>query len=51
LGSKTKAAACGTCGSVHVHSRGYRRTKSFLIQRFQCQTCGSWSDGVRKKVV
>lgn len=50
LGTKTKATACGACGSSHVHSRGYRRTKSFLIQRLQCQTCGSWSDGTRKKV-
>jgi hypothetical protein len=41
---------CGACGSDHTQSRGYRRTKSFLIQRIQCQTCGSWQDGARKKV-
>lgn len=42
---------CGACGSDHVQSRGTRRTKSFLIQRLQCQNCGSWQDGTRKKIV
>lgn len=41
---------CGVCGGVHLHSRGTRRTKSFSIQRLQCQSCGAWQDGVRKKV-
>ena len=41
---------CGACGSSHVQSRGFRRTKYFKIQRLQCQTCGSWQDGTRKKV-
>lgn len=41
---------CGACGSNHVQSRGYRRTKAFRIQRLQCQKCGSWSDGKREKV-
>lgn len=50
LGNKTKAAACGACGSSKVHSRGYRRTKHFLVQRLQCQDCGSWHEGTRKKV-
>lgn len=47
----TKSKACGACGSHHVQSRGYRRTKAFKVQRLQCQTCGSWSDGTRSKVV
>lgn len=46
----TKSKACGSCGSHHVHSRGFRRTKAFKIQRLQCQDCGSWSDGTRHKV-
>jgi hypothetical protein len=46
----TKGIACGACGSNHVQSRGYRRTKAFRIQRIQCQKCGSWSDGVRTKI-
>lgn len=41
---------CGACGSNHAQSRGYRRTKHFLIQRVQCQSCGSWSEGTRSKV-
>lgn len=45
-----KKHECGACGSNHVQSRGYRRTKSFKIQRLQCQACGSWQDGKREKV-
>lgn len=41
---------CGACGSTHVQSRGSRRTKAFKIQRLQCQACGSWQDGTRKKI-
>lgn len=48
---KTKSSECGACNSTKLHSRGYRRTKSFKIQRLQCQTCGSWQDGRREKVV
>lgn len=46
----TTKKECGACGSSHVQSRGYRRTKHFRIQRVQCQSCGSWSEGVRSKV-
>lgn len=46
----TKSNECGACGSQHVQSRGYRRTKAFRIQRLQCQMCGSWQDGKREKV-
>ena len=48
--SNIKASECGACGSTHVHSRGFRRTKAFRIQRLQCQSCGAWSDGTRQKV-
>jgi len=41
---------CGACGSNHVQSRGYRRTKHYRIQRVQCQSCGAWQEGVRSKV-
>lgn len=40
---------CGACDSFALQKRGFRRTKSYLIQRLQCQDCGSWQDGVRKK--
>lgn len=45
-----KSSSCGACGSNHVQSRGFRRTKAFKIQRIQCQSCGSWSDGKRTKI-
>lgn len=41
---------CGACGSGRLHSRGFRRTRSFKIQRLQCQECGAWQDGKREKV-
>lgn len=45
-----EARECGACGSNHVQSRGFRRTKYFKVQRLQCQTCGSWQDGSREKI-
>lgn len=41
---------CGACDGTILHSRGYRRTKSFKIQRLQCTNCGSWQDGKREMV-
>lgn len=41
---------CGACGSNNVQRRGTRRTKFFTVQRIQCQSCGSWSEGERKKI-
>lgn len=46
----TKGHECGACGSSHLQSRGWRRTKSFRIQRLQCQSCGGWQDGRREKL-
>lgn len=45
-----EGGACGACGGTHLQSRGVRRTKYFEIQRRQCQGCGSWSDGTRRKL-
>lgn len=42
--------ACGACNGKVLHSRGYRRTKAFKIQRLQCVNCGSWQDGKRERV-
>lgn len=42
--------ACGACNGKVLHSRGYRRTKTFKIQRLQCTSCGSWQDGKREKL-
>lgn len=41
---------CGACDSNKLQSRGYRRTKTFKIQRLQCQNCGSWQDGKRERL-
>jgi hypothetical protein len=42
--------SCSACGSTHVQHRGNRRTKTFRIERLQCQVCGKWDDGKRTKV-
>lgn len=41
---------CPGCSSHILHSRGYRRTKTYKIQRLQCQSCGVWTDGKREKL-
>lgn len=38
---------CRVCGGKKVQRRGNRRTKSFNIERLNCQGCGSWFDGRR----
>jgi len=43
-------SACPACGSVHVHQRGVRRTRSMVVQRIMCQSCGLWFSGKRSKV-
>lgn len=44
----TKRESCGACGSTRTQARGFRRTKASIIQRLQCQACGSWQDGRRE---
>lgn len=41
---------CPACGSLSTQSRGVRRTRSFLIKRMQCLSCGGWFQGERQKV-
>ena len=38
----TDRPVCATCGSKHLQSRGYRKTKTQIYRQFQCQDCGSW---------
>ena len=33
---------CSTCGSSHLHSRGYHRTTTMVYRKYQCQSCGAW---------
>lgn len=42
---------CPTCQSIKTQHRGNRRTKAYLVERIQCQSCGSWFDGKRQKAV
>jgi len=41
---------CPNCGSHEIQNRGFRRTKTFKIQRRQCTSCGAWHDGTRTKI-
>jgi uncharacterized protein YprB with RNaseH-like and TPR domain len=40
---------CPKCGHHRLQSRGTYRTTGGLYQRFQCQSCGSWSRGTERK--
>lgn len=42
--------SCRSCGSHNLRKRGFRVTKLLRIQRLQCNDCGAWSDGSRKKI-
>ena len=37
--------ACPVCGSKHVQRRGFNHTRVGLYQRYQCRSCGAWSQG------
>jgi len=39
------ALSCQNCGSVHLHRRGYKRTKTRRYPQYQCQGCGHWQRG------
>lgn len=41
---------CPNCNSTHLHHRGHRRTRLFVVERLQCQGCGAWSDGVKRRI-
>lgn len=34
--------SCTNCGSMHLQSRGYTRSKTQQYRKFQCQDCGTW---------
>ena len=39
----TDERVCPKCGSNHLQSRGTVCNTRFVYNRYQCQTCGSWS--------
>ena len=41
---------CFACGSERLESRGYRLTKAYRIQRFQCKDCGTWNTGKQERI-
>ena len=42
---------CPTCSSTKIQKRGTRRTRTMLIEKLQCQDCGSWFSGKSTKVL
>jgi len=38
---------CPTCGSAHLHKRGVAVSTTGSYQRYQCKSCGSWSQGTK----
>lgn len=38
---------CGVCGQQKLVKRGFHVTRTRKYQRWQCQSCGSWSKGVK----
>lgn len=43
-----ESVSCGSCGSTQLQRRGTAYAKTGAYQRFQCQSCGSWSQSVRR---
>lgn len=50
MGDSRSDYACGTCESKDIRLDRPRRTRCFAIRTFQCNTCGAWHDGKRKKL-
>lgn len=36
---------CPSCGGKHLQKRGLNQTITASYQRYQCKSCGSWSQG------
>lgn len=43
LFNDTSDMVCPSCGSLHLQKRGFYYTKTMKYQRYQCNTCGTWS--------
>lgn len=41
---------CRACGSHKTESRGTRRTRASIIERWHCKACGHWFPGKARKV-
>ena len=40
-----ESVVCPTCGSNHLQKRGTAISTAGVYQRYQCKSCGSWSQG------
>jgi len=40
---------CPNCGSLHIHQKGERVTRTTVYHRYQCQQCGSWSSSPKRE--
>lgn len=49
-GHSHSSTACNVCESTDVIKRGFSFTKTGRKQRFQCNSCGSWSVGPFERV-
>lgn len=49
-GTSGGSGQCPNCHSGRIQKRGTRRTRSFIIERLQCLSCGAWTSGTRRKV-
>lgn len=49
---RTGHEECPVCGGTHVQSRGTTRTRTYKVQRLQCQepSCMTWFQGKRQKI-
>ena len=39
---------CPRCANATLQKRGFHMTKVSRFQRYQCQTCGTWSRGGKR---
>ena len=42
---------CGVCGAAKLQARGFHVTRTRKYQRYQCQSCGAWSKGIKPLMV
>lgn len=49
-GADIDPTSCPVCQSLKLAKRGFSTTQYGLRQRYQCNTCGSWSSGALKYV-
>lgn len=50
LGNSPEHSGCPTCGSAKLQRRGSRRTRTLVIERLNCQACGSWFSGKATRI-